>query len=52
MGKTLYLCCAYIPPEGSQFYIKYDIDLIDMLTQDIETYLRLGNVACIGGSEQ
>lgn len=46
--SDLYLCFAYIPPEGSLFYTKYDIDLFDAFLNDLELYAKLGSTACIG----
>ena len=38
--SDIYLCCAYVPPEGSQYYQYYDCDLFDILEKEIELFSR------------
>jgi hypothetical protein len=44
----LFLCCCYIPDEGSVFYDKYGCDIYELILSDMESYSKLGNIALIG----
>ena len=41
-NNDLYLCCAYIPPEGNAFYGHYNCDLYETLETDLMYYSDLG----------
>ena len=43
-----YVCCAYVQPEGRQYYQFYDCDLYDILENELELFAGLGNVCLIG----
>ena len=47
-GTHMYLCCAYIPPEGNKYYNYYDCDLFDLLESDLELYSGFAKVGVIG----
>ena len=47
-SSDIYLCCAYIPPEGNQYYQHYDCDLFDILENDLELFSRSG-IVCLTG---
>ena len=46
--RDLFICCAYIPPEGNSFYTHYDCDLFDKLESDIEYFSNQGAFCIIG----
>ena len=42
LETDIFICCAYIPPRDSNYFVEGDNDLLDILETDIEKYSNLG----------
>lgn len=48
MSRDIYICSAYIPPEGSTFYIGRDTDPLAVLERDIMNFSKDGDIMLLG----
>jgi exonuclease III len=46
--SDLYICCVYIPAEGSVFYNRYDCDMYLSILDDHAHFSKLGSVCLVG----
>ena len=48
LETDIFICCAYIPPRDSNYFVEGDNDLLDILETDIEKYSNFGQIIVIG----
>lgn len=48
VNRDVYLCFAYIAPENSEFYNKYDCDLFECIESDIARFSNEGHIGIFG----
>ena len=48
LHETLYICCAYLPPDRSSFFKFYDCDIFFELENQIASYFERGKVMLAG----
>ena len=48
LETDIFICCAYIPPRDSNYFVEGDNDLLDILETDIEKYSNFEQIIVIG----